>query len=395
MDHLFHIADLIVKQTTGEISEVERKELQQWLKEDDENLALYERITDTGNQLSKLEVYRLFDKERAWDSLNKEINQSRRIHFSSRQFLRYAASIVLPIAVTIYLVFHFSEKTTQVSLAKIDSVIKPGSQKAVLILSDGGSIELDSTSGKNELSQGISSISNANNNLVYSTPDKEVEPQPLIYNELRTPRGGGYRLTLADGTNVWLSAESSLRYPVAFTDSTRQVYLSGQAYFDVSHNGKPFLVSSENMNIRVLGTAFNVSAYKDDIDIKTTLVEGKIKIGLVNLDGAVVSSSVLTPDDQALIQKGETEIEVNKVITSQYTSWIEGKIEFNNENLDMVMKRLARWYDFEYSFDNEKSKNYHFTARINGEESISSILEMLEMTTDVKFELKDNMIVVL
>ncbi|MFC2124691.1 FecR family protein, partial [Bacteroidota bacterium] len=233
------------------------------------------------------------------------------------------------------------------------------------------------------------------NSLIYSDEKKTDEIQPLIYNELKTPRGGGYNLVLADGTEVWVNAGSSLKFPVSFTDSTRKVFLTGEAYFDVSHNGKPFIVSSGSMDITVLGTSFNVSAYPDELSIKTTLVEGKVQIDVTGNLGSTSASEILMPNDQAVILRDGSTIKINQVNTSQYTSWIDGKIEFTNDNLDMVMKRLARWYDFEYEFENNLARDYHFSARISNIENVSSILEMLEMTTDVKFELRNNTIVIL
>jgi len=149
------------------------------------------------------------------------------------------------------------------------------------------------------------------------------------------------------------------------------------------------------MDVRVLGTSFNVLAYPDEQEIVTTLVEGKVKIQFSGEYASASSTSILNPEDQATIKRDEMGIVVSQVNTSQYTSWINGKFEFNNEDLEIVMKRLARWYDFEYEFNNIQAREFHFSARINNTESISTILEMLEMTTDVKFELKENTIVVI
>jgi len=234
-----------------------------------------------------------------------------------------------------------------------------------------------------------------NNSLVYTEKRSPLKRKKLVYNELRTPRGGGYNLTLADGSRVWLNAGSSLRFPVSFTDSTRRVYLEGEGYFEVNHNGKPFIVSSGSMDVRVLGTSFNVLAYPDEQQLVTTLVEGSVRIDLGGKESEAVSSRILHPDDQAVISIANADIEVSKVNTSQYTSWIEGKLEFHNEDLDKVMKRLARWYDFKYEFENNGAKDFHFSARFDNSENISTILEMLELTTDVKFELRENTIVVI
>ncbi len=165
-------------------------------------------------------------------------------------------------------------------MATIDTVIQPGSQKAILVLSDGATIEFDDDEPLTEMDQGDALIRNEKNTLFYSEKRKVGKSRKPVYNELKTPRGGGYNLTLGDGSMVWLNAGSSLRFPVSFTDSTRQVYLEGEAYFQVSHNGKPFIVTSGDMDVRVLGTSFNVLAYPDEQQLVTTLVEGSVRIDL-------------------------------------------------------------------------------------------------------------------
>jgi ferric-dicitrate binding protein FerR (iron transport regulator) len=265
----------------------------------------------------------------------------------------------------------------------------------MLVLSDGSTIELAPETSLTSLKDGGASITNEKMLLSYTSEEVRNRNLETVFNELKTPRGGGYNLQLADGTEVWLNAGSSIKFPVSFQDSVRQVILEGEAYFEVKHNGKPFIVSSANTNTRVLGTSFNISAYADDPVIKTTLVEGKVSVELVDYPNSTSARTILAPNEQATYIRSSTEISKDEVIASSYISWMRGKMEFHNENLETVMKRLARWYDFNYSFENAGAKEFHFSARLDKNESLSVILEMLEMTTDVKFEYKDNAIVVL
>lgn len=391
MEYLFHIADLITKKNKGIITSSELSELEKWANEKDENLELLEKATNDQILLDKLEVYQLFKSNEVWQSIDSTLFETKAISFFPQKFMRYAA-VLIPFIIIAAVSWYFSNQSETLELVSIDSSIKPGTQRATLILADGGKVELDGAHALTELEQGDIKVTNKQNSLLYTPLAKIKKQKTQIFNELITPRGGSYSLTLSDDTKVILNAGSTLRFPVDFSDSVRQVYLEGEAHFDVSHNGSPFIVSCNDMDVSVLGTVFNISSYSDEPEIKATLVEGKIKVDWNNSN--VSDSRILDPSDQAVLNKREQSIKIDEVNTSLYTSWIQGKFEFKNDNLEAVMKRLARWYDFEYEFQNAAARDYHFTARINNDQSISSILEMLEMTTDVKFEINGQTIVV-
>jgi transmembrane sensor len=389
----YHIADLIAKKIKGLINPGEQEELDNWINDNPENRRVYNAATDPKKQLKKLEIYGLFNKEKVWSELEDKLFETKTVRFSPQNVFRYAAAIMLPLLIAGGFAYRYLNRTTPQTIAEIDTVFQPGSQKAVLILADGGSVELEEGKTIADLQQGDAKINIQNSLLSYTSA--ESSKAEIIYNELRTPRGGGYNLKLADGTGVWLNAGSSIRFPVSFTEETRTVYLEGEAYFEVSHNGKAFVVSSQDMDVRVLGTSFNISAYKNEPVYKTTLVEGKVSVELKGQADSLSNNLVLSPDQQAIFKRSETDLSMLEVNASQYTSWMRGKLEFNNESLDQVMKRLARWYDFEYEFENPQAKDFHFSARLNNGENLSTIIEMLEMTTKVKFELREQKIVVL
>ncbi len=394
MEKLFYISELIAKKNKGTISTEEWQALEKWVNESNEHLEIYTRATENKLLVDKLEVYQLFNKDGVRASLENELFAAKSIRFFSPAMLRYAA-VLIPFIILLGGSWYFLKDSGSPALSSLDSVIVPGTQKASLVLSDGGVVDLDDDQLLAELEQGNAKVINKQHALIYSAGEESLEREPLVYNELITPKGGGYKLQLADGTAVTLNAGSSIKYPVSFTDSVRQVFLEGEAYFDVSHNGKPFIVSCENMDVRVLGTSFNISSYSDEPEIKTTLVEGKVMIKTSSNPGQGSGVKILAPNDQAIFSRDDASVDIIKVNTSQYTSWIQGKFEFNHTDLDQVMKRLARWYDFEYEFESTAAKDFHFTARLNNDQSISSILEMLEMTTDVKFEIRDQTIVIL
>ena len=394
MKETFEIAEHIIRKIDGSITPEQEKKLADWVSEHPENESVLKRATDPGHQLDKLKVYRLFGKEKVWSAIEEQISSPRTIRLNSRRIMSYAAAILLPIMIA-GIAWIYLGRNEQTGIATIDNVFQPGSQKAMLVLSNGETMEFDDNEPLAELDQGDAVIRIENNTLVYSEKQKAGRSRKPVYNELITPRGGGYNLDLADGSKVWLNAGSSLRFPVSFTDSTRHVYLEGEAYFQVSHNGIPFIVSSGALDVRVLGTSFNVLAYPDEQQLVTTLVEGSVRIDFGGKESNPAPGRILSPDDQAVVSIADAAIEVTKVNTSQYTSWIDGKLEFHNEDLDKVMKRLARWYDFEYEFENNEARDYHFSARVDNTVNISTILEMLELTSNVKFELKENTIVVI
>lgn len=387
MDNHFYIAELLSKKVKNQISSEEEEVLQDWLKEKEENTALFAKISGNQHLLNQQEIYQLFDKQEAWSSLEQGLFPSKVIRLNHRRFLRYAASIALPLMIGI--VYYFMIYAVPTPLSAIDEFIKPGEQKATLVLSNGVALDLEKEDIQLKIEEGKAEIVNQNNELTYTPLDTVIVSPVTIYNELITPRGGSYNVTLADGTKVWLNAASTLKFPVAFTDSTRQIYLEGEAFFEVAHNGKPFIVNSGDMNVEVLGTSFNISAYLNEEDSKTTLVEGSIKLTIPEV------SRILVPNQQAIHSSHKKGMTIQTVNTSRYTSWLNGKIEFSNENLDVVMKRLARWYDFSYSFENPAARNYHFSGRIENSQPLSSILEMLQKTTDVKLEIEDQTIVIL
>ena len=391
MENYFHIADLIAKKNKKTITTVEMQELEMWANANDENKQVYTKATDEQFLLDNLEVYDLFKSNEVWRPLEDKLFKTKTVRLFSHNWMRYAAALI-PLMAALSLTWYYYTRPETHNLASIDNIAKPGTEKAMLILADGREVNLEEMQQMEPIDQPGAIITAEQQGLAYTSETDDEDPKPLVYNELVIPRGGRYNLKLADGTEVWLNAGSSLKFPVAFNDSTRVVFLTGEAYFEVAHHNKPFIVNSGEMAVRVLGTTFNISAYEDEAVMRTTLVEGSVKIMLGNTSDII---KTLAPNDQAIISKDDATLEVTAVNTDQYTSWVQGKLEFNNDNLEVVMKRLARWYDFEFEFENVSARNFHFTARIKNDQNISSILEMLEMTTDVKFEIRDNKIIVL
>jgi ferric-dicitrate binding protein FerR (iron transport regulator) len=385
MEKAFQVADLLYKKIKGSLSPEEEKQLQQWVDQDPANATLYKKMLDDHTLIDKLDDYGRFDTTRAWNSVSTTLFKTKVIALNARKLLRYAA-VFVPFAILISVGYYWWDQQYN-ALAKVDETFTPWEPKATLILANGKKLNLQREK-TTTFKDGGAHLKNQDETLTYSSAKEMKEAEQLVYHTLLTPKGGNYRLTLSDGTEVWLNANTSITYPVRFTDSTREVFLTGEAFFDVQHNGKPFIVSTQETNIRVLGTSFNVFAYENEPYTSTTLVDGSVKLSTATMERTLV------PNEQANVLLNQTDIQVKTVNTELFTSWIKGKIEFEEESLEAVMRRLARLYDFEYEFEDSALKEFHFTARIDNNQPISNILKMLEMTTNVHFKLKNNTLII-
>ncbi len=289
-------------------------------------------------------------------------------------------------------IYWFMAHTGKEGLAKTDAQanqikdIGPGTEKAILTLADGTKISLDSAANGLLTQQGNTTvIKQANGKLRYNKSNEGSKE--IGYNVLIVPRGGQYQVELADGSKVWLNANSSLRYPTAFTGSERKVEITGEAYFEVAKDAsKPFKVKLNKMEIEVLGTHFNVNAYEDEPAIRATLLEGRIKI---KQDNAV---NFLKPGQQARLDKnGKMELKEDADL-EEAVAWKEGKFQFEEASVDVVMRQIARWYDVDVEYKGIVSE--HFGGTISRNVNLSKVLSMLELTGGVKFDVDGKKIIV-
>lgn len=265
--------------------------------------------------------------------------------------------------------------------------VAPGGDKAVLTLADGSQIVLDSTQNNPLPLQGNTSILKLDGLLAYNVPDNTTGE--ILYNTVSTPRGGQYQVVLPDGTRVWLNAASSLRFPTAFTGKDRHVELTGEAYFEVAKDkSKPFIVAVQDMQVEVLGTHFNIMAYGEETSIKTTLLEGSVKVTQAG------DQKVLRPGQQAMLTREPTGILVEAVNTEEAVAWKNGYFIFENESIESIMRKVSRWYDIEVSYQG-KIENMHFVGKISRYENVSEVLKMLELTGAVHFKIEERRVTVM
>lgn len=275
--------------------------------------------------------------------------------------------------------------------------IKPGSVGATLILANGKTIKLANVSDSTIASEaGVTITKSADGQLIYNLSFKDtardLDPTAIgMTNTLFTAKGETYRVKLPDGSKVWLNAASSLTYSANLVQNgQRRVKLTGEAYLEVAKdNTHPFIVESEGQQVEVLGTHFNINSYADEGSIKTTLLEGSVKVS--QNDGRQ-STLILRPGQQSVI-KGSNRIKVEEVDVNEAVLWKEGKFSFDREEIGSIMKKVERWYDVEVSYKDDV-RSVKLTGSVSRFENVSKLLSMLENTREVHFKIEGKKIIV-
>jgi len=266
----------------------------------------------------------------------------------------------------------------------------PGGNKATLTLANGRQIDLNDVQNGSVAVQGETKITKTTDDkLVYATGQESVADTALLTNTLTTPNGGQYKLTLPDGSKVWLNAASSIQYPTKFTGNQREVTLNGEAYFEVAKNARmPFIVKLNTMKVEVLGTHFNIMAYNDEPFIKTTLLEGSVRLS--NAEG----HQMLKPGQVGTLADNTTRFVVNEANTEQALAWKNGQFIFANENIASISRKLTRWYDVSVT-DNRKIKTLTYTGSISKYKNVSEVLKMLELTGTLHYKIEDRRVTIM
>ena len=331
------------------------------------------------------------NKAKMWKQVQSRMNKNSR--YQVKRYLKYAAIIVAFVLAggTWWMVKENPEEIISVELSET-SMLSPGTPKAYILFSSGQRMDLTTTEHDTMIMEkGMQVRVGSSGKISYIPGDSgSILKQEIVYNTIVVPRGGEYKLELADGTLVWLNSDSELRYPVKFAGSQRDVWLKGEGYFEVSKNPeKPFRVVVDDMIVKVLGTSFNINAYKDRGNILTTLVSGKVDIQ----DMSGKSLVVMSPNQQVDFRHGKIS-SVQEVDITRFVSWIDGKFYFNDMTLENIMSQLQRWYDIEVFFVDEELKSYPFTGVIRRDFTAGQIFEIIEKTTRVKFNVRGKCVTV-
>ncbi|WP_242083160.1 FecR family protein [Aestuariivivens sediminis] len=391
MKDVFHISQLIIKRKLNILTNLEKEELER-LKQK------YPFSSDVKIEdlINKNSLNSAINKEKAWEAIEVKSKLAQRrpkrvFKLLYRSWHKYAAAaVVVGILATTYffkdnLFITSVEKEVSPTIVNTNT-IEPGTDKAVLTLEDGSQISLE----KGNNLQTNNAISNGEE-IVYKNSDSELVE--LVYNHLTVPRGGQFVIELSDGTKVWLNSESQLKYPVNFIEGqAREVELVyGEAYFDVSpsseHNGAKFKVLNKVQEVEVLGTEFNIKAYKNETNVYTTLVEGKVAVNFES------TQQYLKPNQQSNLNVKTKNIMVSDVDVYDEISWKEGVFSFDRKPLYEIVKVLSRWYDVEIIFKNTNLKTVKFNGILEKNQSIEEILSIMKSTSINNYVITDKTII--
>ncbi|AUP81264.1 FecR family protein [Flavivirga eckloniae] len=350
-------------------------------------------VINKNKREERLQFKNKLNTQEAWDAIIINHNKQRAIKRRTFWYSAVAASLVILLGITFLLNKDYELWIDTVIAA--EKTIKAGTDKAVLTLANGSEVQLE----KDQPYQSNTMTSNGEE-LIYVSREQvnkiETEAKGIAYNMLTVPRGGQFRIILSDGTKVWLNSESQLRYPIMFNDfETRRVeLLYGEAYFDVSsstlHHGTKFNVSNQFQEIEVLGTEFNIRAYKEETNIYTTLIEGKVVIKSQDKE------QVLEPAQQLNLNTKNNDINIETVDNMHNEiSWKEGEFSFQNKTLKDIMKILSRWYDMEVIFENKDVEVKTYTGSFNKSNSIEDVLSVIKYTNDINsYYIKNKMLII-
>ena len=383
-----NILGLIEKYHAGTATAEEKNILNSWYRSfNDEEAEVITGETLTEENLA----------ERIRERLSESIQQRNTlIALKPRRKWRVpAAAALLLLAVGSYFIFFFKSSNqgianTNQTQPNLTNDIAPGGNKALLTLSDGSTIILDNANNGTIVQEGNIKVEKLDNGLLaYNINGKMLtEKDEAFYNTITTPRGGQYQVTLSDGTKVWLNAASSIRFPVVFTGNERKVDITGETYFEVAKNAsKPFKVKTGTSLVEVLGTHFNVNAYDDEATIRTTLLEGSVKVSSNNQ-----APKFLQPGQQSGISKEGKITIFDNADTEEAIAWINGRFQYKSADIQAILRQISRWYDVDVEYKGDV--DIHFTGQLPRNQNVSGVFEKLALTGEVNFKIDGRKIIV-
>lgn len=379
----FKIAEMLAALFTGSQDEQDKRDLEQWVEEKERHRVFVKKVMDRERYAENIKALGKFNVEEAWDVVDKKITgaRGRKVSFG-KLAVRYAAAVVVLLTVSLYFWWDGDGAKEE---SPVMYRIAAGTTGARLTMGDGATVDIIKQRSVELLEADGTRIITDSAGIDYSA--RESADSKVIMNAVQTLTGMEYKLTLADGTKVYLNAETRLRFPTKFNGDQRVVELDGEAYFEVSPDAEhPFIVEAGSVKVSVLGTSFNVRSYDDENDIATTLVSGKVAVW----NGT--NRQEMVPGEQAVYERKTGEMEIRQVDVALYTAWHSGKFIFRNETLEEMMSYLSRWYGFQYRFIDEQAKQLQMGARLDRYDNMNPIVEMLRETGLVNITQVDNIL---
>lgn len=389
------VDELIAKYVNGDLTREERMELNVWVEElPVTRKLLLNKFTDKEWVALQLQKMERPDEEAAWQKLIKKYPLQANVVPLKNNAWKYMAAAAVIAAVAISAVYFWYGRKAEPAVARTNEQttprfkndILPANNAATLTLADGTVIRLDSATNNGVINaqQGVS-INKKDQELIYEGQhEKAGNAAVAANNTLSTGKGRAFQLQLPDGSHVWLNAESSITYPIAFTGKERNVQLTGEGYFEIAKDkSKPFHVTVNGATVEVLGTHFNVNAYSNESGVKTTLLEGSVKV-LRQAQDDKQESVVIKPGQQAQLTNGSLKVSDNEDL-EQVMAWKNGRFSFKNAGINDIMKQVERWYDIDIVYEGQV--NDHFVGDISRNIPISKLLELLQLTDRVHFKI--------
>lgn len=378
--NIYDDASLIKKSLIKDLSDKEQKELDQLL--DDQSLQdVYKELSDRGYLKKQFMEYEKYSSQKAYREFKERRGHSGRIRIV-RWVAVVAAVWVLALGVTLWMTFGKKENVAPLPVAS--KIIPAGEKKATLTLADGTEVHVEEITAQVLQEKGMN-IEYRNGEIVYHKSEEKTTE--VVYNKLEVPRGGECMIKLDDGTKVWVNAETKLKYPVAFVGDRREVVLDGEAFFDVAKNEKPFIVKTSFGDVRVLGTAFGISAYASEPESYTTLVRGKVS---VEREG--IKPVVILPGEQVVTSKDGKMIK-QQVDVEEFVGWKDGIYVFKEKSLGEIMKTLERWYNISVDFQEKSLVDLPFTGNLKRYDDINVFFDALTRTGDMKYRVEGNQVI--
>ena len=377
------ISKLIARELIFGLNEEEKRLLLDWRELSEKNETLYKYLSDYRHIRTYDERLKRIDSEQYWKRM-EQVLQPRRHQVHLRRWMTIAAIMVIGLGAGIIGLRILTIDKDPVALVKTEkeNSIVPGGVKATLVLAGGKQVELGEVEEKG---MEIDGMEIREDRIIVKEKQGEVK-RKVEWNKLLIPRGGEYKLVLGDGTVIYVNSESRLEFPVEFSDKERVIYLQGEAYFKVAHDtSQPFIVKTDRMDIRVLGTEFNVKAYQSEEHVQATLVQGHVCVATGREKRQLMD---LHPSQQADWDVAMNKLVVREVDVNSVVAWKNGQFIFKGERLEDIMNVLARWYDFEICYQNDRIRNMIFAGKLNRLESIRPILEIIESTDKIHIEIQ-------